>query len=154
MFDSPRRVFLVVLVYLCLVEGWPQFPSLFGSGEDDTIVSNGGKDYTDHQNPRKRSLSSFEKFSHPIPADQSVTPRGRRDIEVSVKAHSWPTTIISPLCEAWSFLDVSIGKARSSSSTTATEEQDSLAWRYLDVVVEAGCDDFAFDFDSALSTSM
>ena len=128
----------MVLVYLCLVEGWPQFPSLFGSGEDDTIVSNGGKDYTDHQNPRKRSLSSFEKFSHPIPADQSVTPRGRRDIEVSVKAHSWPTTIISPLCEAWSFLDVSIGKARSSSSTSAAEEQDSLAWRYLDVVVEAG----------------
>ncbi|KAL3809942.1 hypothetical protein ACHAXA_011384 [Cyclostephanos tholiformis] len=133
MATSLRPNYLVLIVYLCLAEGWPQFPSLFG-GEDD--VGNSGRKFNiDRQ---KRTLSSFDKYTHPIPGDQLITPRGRRDIEVSVKAHTWPTTIISPLCEAWSFLDDSVGKTKSSSSTIRTEVEESLGWRYLDVLAEKG----------------
>jgi UDP-glucose:glycoprotein glucosyltransferase len=136
MATSLKPIHLVLIIYLCLADGWPQFSSLFGS-KDDT-VGNSGRKEDDNVDRQKRSLSSFDKYSHTIPDYQLVTLRGRRDIEVSVKAHTWPTTIISPLCEAWSFLDDSIGKTRSSSSTKGTAEKESLGWRYLDLIAKNG----------------
>ncbi|KAL3756674.1 hypothetical protein ACHAWU_002577 [Discostella pseudostelligera] len=125
----------LVFIYLAHVECW----SFFGGDGDEEGSGNVGST----TNPTtKRSLSSFQNFTHRIPIDQPITPRGRRDIEIAVKAHSWPTTIFSPLCEAWSYLEsgdsISISDARSSSSKVEIDSSDSLAWRYLDAMVEHG----------------
>ena len=78
------------------------------------------------------TLSSFEQYTNAIPSDQPVTPHGRRDVEASVKAYSWPSTIFSPLCEAWAYFEASIG-------TKSTDRNDnSLSWKYLDALVERG----------------
>ena len=78
------------------------------------------------------TLSSFEQYTNAIPSDQPVTPHGRRDVETSVKAYSWPSTIFSPLCEAWAYFEASIG-------TKSTERNDNpLSWKYLDKLVERG----------------
>jgi UDP-glucose:glycoprotein glucosyltransferase len=126
----------IVLFYLVWsVEGWSSLFSTSNVDDDSNINA------PTQSNPlKKRLLASFEKFSHVVPENHPVTPRGRRDIEVSLKAHSWPTTIFSPLCEAWSFIDESIGKIKSSSLATLADEEHvvSPAWRYLDAIVEIG----------------
>lgn len=139
-----RPLFHLTIVFFYLVwsvEGWPSLFSGGSSVDDDSKInaptqseSSGGR----KDNSQRRLLASFEtKFSHVLPGNQPVTPRGRRDIEVSLKSHQWPTTIFSPLCEAWSFLDESIGKIKSS-SLVSQEHGVSPAWRYLDAFVEIG----------------
>jgi len=79
------------------------------------------------------TLSSFQQYTNAIPSDQPVTPHGRRDVEASVKAYSWPSTIFSPLCEAWAYFESSIGNTKSTESNS-----NSLSWKYLDALVERG----------------
>eukprot|EP00985_Skeletonema_marinoi_P009129 scaffold4220_cov102-Skeletonema_marinoi.AAC.2 len=79
------------------------------------------------------TLSSFQQYTNSIPSDQPVTPHGRRDVEASVKAYSWPSTIFSPLCEAWAYFESSIGNTKSTESNS-----NSLSWKYLDALVERG----------------
>jgi hypothetical protein len=79
------------------------------------------------------TLSSFQQYTNAIPSNQPVTPHGRRDVEASVKAYSWPSTIFSPLCEAWAYFDSSTGNAKSRKSN-----YNSLSWKYLDALVERG----------------
>ena len=89
-----------------------------------------GKDKGDSSAP---TLSSFQQYTNAIPSDQPVTPHGRRDVEASVKAYSWPSTIFSPLCEAWAYFESSIGNAKLSQSNG-----NALSWKYLDALVERG----------------
>ena len=138
---------LVIVVIYCLVhyvECWSA-RSFFGSdgSEVDDADDDGSIGKVDSNTAStKHSLSSFQNFTHPIPIEQPITPRGRRDIEIAVKAHTWPTTIFSPLCEAWSYLDadesVSTSNTNSSSSKIDINGSDSLAWRYLDTLVGRG----------------
>ncbi|KAL7540042.1 hypothetical protein ACHAXR_009809 [Thalassiosira sp. AJA248-18] len=136
------QLLALIFVHFCVVKVhcWSATSLFFGSGDEDVDVDiDDVKDRSDGA-PPKRTLASFEQHSHSIPIGQAITPRGRRDIEASVKAHTWPTTIFSPLCEAWAYLEAGafIGKAKSSSQTTEEEGNDSLAWRYLDALVEQG----------------
>ena len=147
-----QLVLLILCIYIGLFHDYVNCWSIFGSTTEEDDNANLNAD--DSSNPTKansrRSLSSFQKeYSHTIPKDQPITPRGRRDIEASVKAHMWPTTIFSPLCEAWAYLDAgeSIGgKTKSQSSSSQNIETEgggndnnySLAWRYLDILVEQG----------------
>lgn len=135
----PLTLALVLIhTFLVHVDCWSAY-SFFGSnGNDDADDGSSAQVGT----ATKRSLSSFQNYTHPIPIEQPITPRGRRDIEIAVKAHTWPTTIFSPLCEAWSYLDagdsISISDTKSSSSKRESSGSDSLAWRYLDILVEQG----------------
>lgn len=72
-----------------------------------------------------RTLSSFEDYSRGLSKDTPVNPLGRRDVDVSVKT-GWPTTVFSPLCEAWSYLDA------------GSSDKNSLSWKYLDVFADLG----------------
>ncbi len=71
-------------------------------------------------------LSSFQQYTNAMPSDQPVTPHGRRDVETSVKAYSWPSTIFSPLCETWAYFE------------SERNDNNSLSWKYLDTLVERG----------------
>ncbi|KAL3801369.1 hypothetical protein HJC23_006979 [Cyclotella cryptica] len=93
--------------------------------------------------PTLRRLSSFQQsYTHLIPSDQAVIRHGRRDIEASVKAHGWPSTIFSPLCEAWAYFEAggSIGKSKDDTSNNNVRDNVSneASWRYLDALVEKG----------------
>ncbi len=138
----PFRPLVVFIHILAHVDCWSAY-SFFGSdGKEDADEGSNGKAGGDNNPAAKRSLSSFQNFTHPIPTEQKITPRGRRDIEIAVKAHAWPTTIFSPLCEAWSYLDagdhIRVSDSKSSSSKIESNGSDSLAWLYLDVLVEQG----------------
>jgi len=89
-----------------------------------------GKDKGDSKTP---ALSSFQQYANVIPNDQPVTSHGRRDVEASVKAYSWPSTIFSPLCEAWAYFESSIGN-----DVRQSNDNYSLSWKYLDALVERG----------------
>ena len=60
-----------------------------------------------------------------------------RDVETSVAAADWPTTILSPLCEAWAFLDAGDGNDDGSGGD-GNAENGGLTWRYLDALT-ANC---------------
>ena len=140
MIQRPAQLAVLIFslcVFLLEVQCW----SLFGEGDGG---DDGGGDGDD---TIRRTLTSFQQqeYAHTIPNDKPITPRGRRDVESSVKAHTWPTTIFSPLCEAWAYFDAgeSIGEKQSSSKTKEKSNNSisndySLAWRYLDILVEKG----------------
>lgn len=89
-------------------------------------------------------LSSFQQYTNAIPSDQPVTPHGRRDVDTSVKAYSWPSTIFSPLCEAWAYFE-------------SERNENSLSWKYLDTLVERGgveALDSWFDYQSIEEQSL
>ncbi|KAL9181303.1 hypothetical protein ACHAXT_010108 [Thalassiosira profunda] len=132
----------LVLVALCLggetvhVDGWSATSYLFGSGDTEDAADKGAD-----APAGKRTLASFGTFSKPIPVDEPVTKRGRRDIEASVKAHAWPTTPFSPLCEAWAYLETGarVGKNKGESQQTGeVRGEPSAAWGYLDAFSKRG----------------
>lgn len=87
------------------------------------------------------TLSSFQQYTNAIPRDHPISKHGRRDVETSVKAYSWPSTIFSPLCEAWAYFDAgesSTRNARSKQSSNNTDDNNSFSWKYLDALVELG----------------
>ena len=143
MVASPRLAQLALLFLYCssAVHSWSATDFFWGSSEDEIDVDDNDDAIEDKKaSAQKRTLSSFESHTTSIPADQPITPRGRRDIEASVISESWPTTIFSPLCEAWAYLEAgaSIGKSKSKEDAAASEAKDSLAWSYLDSLVEQG----------------
>ncbi|KAL7520848.1 hypothetical protein ACHAWX_005549 [Stephanocyclus meneghinianus] len=98
-------------------------------------------DQDQRSSPTLRPLSSFQQsYAHRIPSDQAVNERGRRDIEASVKAHGWPSTIFSPLCEAWAYFEAggSIGKPRHDADNVRDNASNEASWKYLDALVENG----------------
>lgn len=82
------------------------------------------------------TLSSFQQYTNAIPRDHPISKHGRRDVETSVKAYSWPSTIFSPFCEAWAYFDA--GESRSKQSSNNTDDNNSFSWKYLDALVELG----------------
>ena len=72
-----------------------------------------------------RPLSSYQQsYSNQIPSDQPLPHSRRRDIQASVKAHGWPSTVFSPLCEAWAYFE----------AATDADGTDDASWRYLDAL--------------------
>ena len=86
----------------------------------------------DESSTNTPTLSSFQQYTNAIPSEQPVRSHGRRDVETSVKANAWPSTIFSPLCEAWAYFESSI------EDTKATRNSIALSWMYLDALVERG----------------
>lgn len=130
-----RSPLLAVLLFLCAhrkIHGW----SLLGGGDGRDATAD---EPAPSQSNTNRPLSSFKECTYQIPSDQPVNSHNRRDIEASVKAHSWPSTIFSPICEAWAYLDAgaSIGKSRRPKQQI-NDSATSFAWKYLDALVERG----------------
>jgi len=116
--------------------------SFFGSDtEDNTAANDNDDDISTPFTNQRRSLSSFDnndKYTHTIPANKPITSQGRREIEASVKAYNWPTTIFSAICETWAYVDTSIGKNKKNQNDkdSVEETSSSLVWKYLDILVE------------------
>ena len=108
-----------LLILFQVQAGWL---GLFDEKED---IDEGSLDRDGEKNAA-RTLTSFGDYSHRVSNDTPVNPLGRRDVEVSVKT-GWPTTIFSPLCEAWSYLEAG-----------ASADNNSLSWKYLDVFADLG----------------
>lgn len=140
---------LLLLHLLCFVEVrcWGFTSYLLGGGDADGGDGGPGVDDFDDDGggpapvgrPVQASLSSFREYTQPVLPDLPVN-RGRRDVEASVKARGWPTTALSPLCEAWAYLEAgaSVGKDGNRNESGENGRQPSLAWRYLDVLAERG----------------
>lgn len=93
-----------ILLLTCLVEvsAWP---NLFSSSSS----SSSNNDEKKMTNKKKSIITS-------------------RDLEASIAAHTWPTTLHSPFCEAWSFLD------------TTPRGDHELKWLYLDALARKSRD--------------
>ena len=107
-----------LLILFQVQAGWL---GLFDENEDIDEGSPGGEN-----RDAARTLTSFGDYSRGLSRYTPVNSLGRRDVEVSVKT-GWPTTIFSPLCEAWSYLDAG-----------ASDGNNSLSWKFLDIFADLG----------------
>jgi UDP-glucose:glycoprotein glucosyltransferase len=84
-----------------------------------------------------KSLSSFtQEYSHTIPTSHPPLSSPKRNIQTSVSAHSWPTTIFSPLCETFAYLDKSSSLGNKENEEKNVRNENS--WNYLDGIVKRG----------------
>ena len=76
-----------------------------------------------------------------------------RDVETSVAAADWPTTILSPLCEAWAFLDAGDGNDDGSGGD-GNAENGGLTWRYLDALTANADGAMPSSYDEAIEMAV
>ena len=83
-----------------------------------------------------RDLSSFtQDYTRTLQSDQTPL-KPKRDISASVAAHSWPSSIFSPLCEAFAYLDKTslIGNEENEEKNVGNLD----SWSFLDAIVKKG----------------
>ena len=76
-----------------------------------------------------------------------------RGVEISVAAADWPTTILSPLCEAWAFLDAGDGNDDGSGGDSGAEKGGST-WRYLDALTANADGVMPSSYDEAIEMAV
>ena len=77
-----------------------------------------------------------------------------RDVETSVAAADWPTTILSPLCEAWAFLDAGDGNDGGSGGGGGNAEKGGSTWRYLDALTANADGAMPSSYDEAVELAV
>ena len=83
-----------------------------------------------------RDLSSFSQdYTRKLSSDQTPI-KPKRDISASVAAHSWPSSIFSPLCEAFAYLDKTSSIGNEENEEKNVGNLDS--WSFLDAIVKKG----------------
>eukprot|EP00957_Ditylum_brightwellii_P142947 10892160-Ditylum_brightwellii.AAC.1 len=101
--------------------------------------------------------SSDETNKSPPPPPSKPTKKKKkkkiltnsRDLEASITASSWSTSIYSPLCETWAYLD-----AAPSTSTTSKNVYQDWKLKYLDTLISSSSIEELTEYEEVLSLAL